>query len=61
MSYSPITVEVARFHAQDLRAEAGRRRLAHLAACCKPGYLANRFAELRERLTHRSTVAACSS
>lgn len=61
MSYSPITVEVARFHAQDLQAEAGRRRLAHLAACCRPSYLAARFAELRERLAHRDVVAACCS
>jgi hypothetical protein len=61
MSYSPITVEVARFHTQDLRAEAGRRRLARVAACCKPSYLAARFAELRGRLVHRDVVAACCS
>ena len=61
MSYSPITVEVARFHSEDLQREAGRRRLARLASCCKPSYLAARFAGLRERLAHRDAVAAgCS-
>jgi hypothetical protein len=53
MSYSPITAEVARFHTLDLRAEAGRRRLAHLASCCRPSYLAARLAELRQRLARR--------
>ena len=61
MSYSPITVEVARFHSEDLQREAGRRRLARLVSCCKPSYLAARFAELRERLVHRDTGAACCS
>ena len=61
MSYSSITAEVARFHAQDLQAEAGRRRLARIASCCRPSYLAARYAELRERLAHRNTVAACCS
>jgi hypothetical protein len=61
MSYSPITVEVARYHAEDLQAEAGHRRLARLAACCKPSFLAARFAELRERLAQRDVVAACCS
>ena len=59
MSYSAMNVEVARLHAHELQAEAGRRRLARIASCCRPSYLAARFAELRERLTPR-TAAACS-
>jgi hypothetical protein len=59
MSYSALNVEVARLHARELQAEAGLRRLARVASCCKPSYLAARFTELRERLTPRP-AAVCS-
>ena len=59
MTYSPFNVELAHQHARELRAEAGRRRLARIAACCRPSYLAARFTELRERLTPR-TAASCT-
>lgn len=63
MSYSPMIAELAREHARDLHAEAGRRRLARLASCCRPSYLAARLTELRERLArrHASEPAACCS
>ena len=59
MTYSPMNAAVAREHARELEAAASQRRLARLATCCKPSYLAARFAELRERLAHRGAVAAC--
>ena len=53
------TLKLAREHARDLRTEASQRRLARLASCCRPSYLAARLTELRERLTRRDAVAAC--
>jgi hypothetical protein len=61
MSYSPMNAAVAREHARELQSAAAQRRLARIATCCKPSYLAARFAELRERLAHRSAAAACCS
>jgi hypothetical protein len=61
MSYAALNTEIARQHTRELYAEAAQRRLARIATCCKPLYLAARFAALRERLAHRHTVAACCS
>ena len=59
MSYSPMHAAVAREHARELQAVASRHRLARLATCCKPSYLAARIADLRERLAHRHAATAC--
>lgn len=63
MSYQPMIVELAREHTRDLHAEACRRRLARIASCCKPSYVAARLARLRERLAHRHSrgLGACCS
>jgi hypothetical protein len=59
MLHPDMTAIIAREHIADIHATAGRRRLARLAACCKPSYLAERLAVLRDRLAGRTAAAAC--
>ena len=60
MLHPDIATTLAHQHIADIQASAGRRRLARLAACCKPSYVAERFAALRERLAGRTAAACCA-
>lgn len=59
MINTEISALLAGERARDITIEATRRRLVAIATCCRPSYVAAKLADLRDRLRHRSTVAAC--
>lgn len=62
MLHPALSQALATAHARELHLEARRGRLARLAACCRPSYLAQRLAALRERLArHDQTAPVCCS
>ena len=57
-----LTQAVAHEHVRELQIQASRGRLARLAACCRPSYLARRLAAARERFVRQDAAAlACCS
>lgn len=55
-----LSVMAAHDRSRELQRRAAQHRLARLARCCRPSYLAGRLAALRHRLTVPRTTVCCA-
>jgi hypothetical protein len=56
---NPLSVMAAHDRSREMQSWAAQRRLARLARCCRPSYLAKRLSSMRERLAARRGRAVC--